>query len=161
MTSHSKVFRRFSIKVSAMWDDSKASFKTSVTLFLRKNLIYLWLKLILIYNTNISTNLGNLFQWPLNLLDKPIQATVSSEYQPNMLSLANIWHDQFSEYANVIDTSQLVVLTNKKLSIRLIIDSIACFVKTKAPLNQMNKSAAYKWYELINAYLANTHFRNQ
>jgi len=64
MMSHSEVFRRFSIKVSAIWDASKASFKITVTLFLLKN-IYLWLKLILIYNTNILTNLGNLFLWRL------------------------------------------------------------------------------------------------
>jgi len=36
MTSHSEVFRRLSIKVSAMGDASKASFKTTVTLFFRK-----------------------------------------------------------------------------------------------------------------------------
>jgi len=68
MTSHSEVFWRFLIKVVAMWDASKASFKTTATLFLGKNLMYLWLKLILIYNnTNIFTNLGNLFQWLLSL----------------------------------------------------------------------------------------------
>jgi len=43
------------------------NFKTTVTLFLGKK-IYLWLKLILIYNTNILTNLGNPFLWPLNMI---------------------------------------------------------------------------------------------
>jgi len=39
--SLSEVFQRFLIKVSAMSDASKTSFKTTVTLFLGKNLIYL------------------------------------------------------------------------------------------------------------------------
>ena len=48
-----------------IWDVGKTNFKTTVPLFL-ENKLYLWLKLILINNDDIFTNLGNLFLWLLS-----------------------------------------------------------------------------------------------
>jgi len=79
MTSHSRDFRRFSIK--AVGYAMLANFKTTISLFLGNVLLYLWLRLMVINNTDILTNLGNDSLWHLNNVFIKYQLPLFSVYK--------------------------------------------------------------------------------